>query len=279
MSGFKPGGLTWVVDLPDPRDYTPDHEAVARLLLDLKPRRRYPTSVDWREYCGPVEDQADLGTGAVHACLGLLAYCLRRAAGQTLDPSWWFLYQVAQRVAPQGACRLRTVCKAIVRFGVPAERYWRYDPAGADQQPDAFVYAAAKRFCTARYVRLDARGEPPEARLARIKAFLAAGFACTLGFSVFTSISIDPEIPFPTIFDAVRGGQAVLAVGYDDNRRIRSDRGALLVRSSWGPAWGEGGYGWLPYAYVREQLARDFWTLLEPHWLASGEFQRPVWPS
>jgi C1A family cysteine protease len=67
----------------------------------------------------------------------------------------------------------------------------------------------------------------------------------------------------------------VVAVGYDDSRRIRSDKGALLVRNSWGPDWGEAGYGWLPYSYVKRRLAMDFWTVLKPAWLRSGEFELP----
>lgn len=48
-----------------------------------------------------------------------------------------------------------------------------------------------------------------------------------------------------------------------------------LISPFWGEAWGESGYGWLPYAYVTAGLAIDFWTLVWPEWLASGEFQRP----
>jgi C1A family cysteine protease len=37
------------------------------------------------------------------------------------------------------------------------------------------------------------------------------------------------------------GGQAVLAVGYDDaNKR-------LIVRNSWGKGWGDEGYFYMPY--------------------------------
>jgi C1A family cysteine protease len=75
------------------------------------------------------------------------------------------------------------------------------------------------------------------------------------------------------MFDIVRGGQAAVAVGYDDMRVIRSTRGALLVRNSWGSGRGEAGYGWLPGAYVKEQLAVDFWTLVKGEWVETGEFE------
>ena len=71
------------------------------------------------------------------------------------------------------------------------------------------------------------------------------------------------RFPFRRATDRIRGGLAVTAVGYDDKRRIRSDKGALLVRNSWGSDWGEQGYGWLPYAYIRERLATDIWTIAE----------------
>jgi C1A family cysteine protease len=75
--------------------------------------------------------------------------------------------------------------------------------------------------------------------------------------------------------DSVSFGHALAVVGYDDTLRIRSDKGALLVRNSLGRGWGEEGYGWLPYSYVRTRLAVDAWTLLKRGWLRSGEFFAP----
>ena len=48
--------------------------------------------------------------------------------------------------------------------------------------------------------------------------------------------------------------------------------GALLVRNSWGPGWGDGGYGWLPYEYVLKELALDWWSLVKAEWIDTGEF-------
>jgi C1A family cysteine protease len=94
------------------------------------------------------------------------------------------------------------------------------------------------------------------------------------GFPVYTSLDRSEDIALPTRFDALRGGQTVMAVGYDDKRRIRSDKGAILIRNSWGPDWGDAGYGWLPYSYIQRKIAHDFWTVLTPAWISSDEFYR-----
>jgi C1A family cysteine protease len=272
----------WRPDLPDHRDYPVDHDVAATVLSQLKVRSRkppeLPTSVDWRDYCGPVEDQQELGTSAAHACVALIQQFERRASGRLLRLSRLFAHQAARRQLNSGGdarVSLRTVLKAIVQCGVPPEKYWPYDASKLTCEPDAFAYSFQRRFRTLRYVRLDSREANGEQVLSRLRGFLAAGFPFVFGFPVCTAVTDEAEVPLPRSTDAIVGGQAVTAVGYDDKRRIRSDKGALLVRNSWGDKWGDNGYGWLPYAYVIERLAMDFWTLLKPAWLRSGEFKYP----
>ena len=64
-------------------------------------------------------------------------------------------------------------------------------------------------------------------------------------------------MPMPKIpQESVRGGHAVLAVGYDDSKQ------AVLIRNSWGKDWGIKGYFWMPYAYIStEDYCNDFWTI------------------
>jgi C1A family cysteine protease len=63
-------------------------------------------------------------------------------------------------------------------------------------------------------------------------------------------------VPVPTRHDHLRGGHAVLVVGYDHARRL------LTFRNSWGRGWGDGGYGYLPYAFIASaNLTWDFWTM------------------
>jgi C1A family cysteine protease len=178
------------------------------------------------------------------------------------------------RVVGDHSADLRSVLKAMQCFGIPPEEFWPYEVDKVDREPDAFLYSFTGEYRAIRYVRLDMRNASGKQTLDMVRAFVAAGFPVAFGFPVPTSITMDGDIPYRPALDSIRGGQAVVCAGYD-NRRLGAARGALLVRNSWGTQWGEAGYGWLPYRYVEEQLASDFWTILHPEWLESGEFRRP----
>ena len=107
--------------------------------------------------------------------------------------------------------------------------------------PPAFTYGFAREFNKIRFVRLDGRQQTGEETLELAQSFLAAGFPFVLGFPVSNAVGRDAEIPFPTVFDSVRTGMAAVAVGYDDSLRIHSDKGALLIRTSWGDRLGRPG--------------------------------------
>jgi C1A family cysteine protease len=64
-----------------------------------------------------------------------------------------------------------------------------------------------------------------------------------------------------------------MAVGYDSSKGIEDCTGALLIRNSWGPEWGDKGYGWLPYAYVEAGLAVDFWSLVRADFVDTDLFK------
>jgi C1A family cysteine protease len=270
----------WRRDGPDHRDFTTRHSRVRRMFARLRVRNQArPASVDWREYCIPVQDQQHLSTSSAHACIGLFQYFERRATGQVITPSRLFVHVNALRLAgcddARGGADLRTTFKAAVKFGLPAERFWPYDPAALGRVPEAYVYAFNTEYRDVRYVRIDASMQSGVETLETVRLLLAAGFACALGFGVPSSLTSEPEIAFPSRFDSICTGHAVTVVGYDDALRIRSTRGALLIRSSWGSNWGQDGYGWLPYRYVTDHLAADVWTALRPKWLRSGEFRNP----
>ena len=282
-------GLGWLPDYPDLRDYTPQSEAVVPLLAKTAvPKvgtksKKAPAKVDLREWCSPVEDQGQIGSCTAHAGVGMLEYFERRLHGKHLDASRRFLYKVTRALGQlegDSGAFLRTTMGAMVLFGVPPEEYWPYSEAEFDEEPPTFCYAFAQNYQAVKYYRLDPPGTERADLLAAIKSHLASQLPAIFGFTVYGSIAQageDGKIPFPAPGDKVEGGHAVMAVGYDDAVKIANrgeeTKGAFLIRNSWSSGWGEEGYGWLPYDYVLEGLADDWWALIENEWVDTGEFK------
>jgi C1A family cysteine protease len=99
--------------------------------------------------------------------------------------------------------------------------------------------------------------------LTSLKACLAHGYPIVFGFQVYETfesqqVAATGVVPLPGTGEQLLGGHAVLAVGYDDTAT------RFLVRNSWGPGWGQGGYFTMPYLYLTERdLSNDFWAVLQ----------------
>ena len=279
-------GMGWLRDHPSLRDYTTEHEKVAPLLAETSvPEAPAPAKVDLRQWCSPIEDQGELGSCTAHAGVGMIEYYERKAFGRHINASRAFLYKATRKLGGfkgDSGAFLRTTIGAMALFGVVPERYWRYNIKRFDREPPAFCYAFAQNFQSLVYYRLDPPKTTPDQTLTAIKTHLASQMPAMFGFSVYDSIydNNSGKIPFPTANEEMVGGHAIMAVGYDDGMKIKNRRpggkettGAFLIRNSWGTSWGEQGYGWLPYAYVTESLADDWWVLQKQEWVDTGQFK------
>lgn len=241
--------MGWMPDLPDRRDF----------LFSARPHVLLPSRVDLRPHCSPVQDQLDLGACTAFAIVGALEYLQRVRHRPSRQLSKQFLYyqeRVIERTVKQDAgAQIRDGIKACAKIGVSMESLCRYDTATFTRKPRAAAYVdAAKRTITA-YKRIQT--------LHGVRTALAAGTPVVFGFSVYDSfesedVALHGVVPMPKKNEPMIGGHAVLAVGYDDEKRM------VLCRNSWSESWGIKGYFWLPYAYIMDRdLSDDFWAITE----------------
>jgi C1A family cysteine protease len=286
-------GTGWLPPRPDLRDFTEAAPEIAEMTKKLGLRKGEkakapPTSIDLRAWCSPVENQLGLGSCTAHAAVGMVEYFQRRAFGKHLEGSRLFVYKTTRnlmQVTGDTGAWLRSAMGALCLCGVPDEKYWPYtdvDP-DFDKEPSSFVYAVGDNYEALKYFCHDPQGAnlPGSTILTNLKKYLQAGVPSMFGFWGFPSFDacdVKGGIPYPCPDEQAQWGHAIVAVGYDDAKEIKNSKcdttttGALLIRNSWGTGWGDQGYGWLPYDYVLNKLALDFWSLLSMEWVDSKRF-------
>lgn len=303
MKGDKAGeplATGWMPPLPDMRDYSNEHPVISKLSMKLgidgsntiKNENNIPDCVDLREWCSPVEDQLSLGSCTANAVVGMVEYFQNRAYGTHIEGSRLFVYKATRKLmlsTGDSGAWLRSAMGAVVLFGIPDEKYFPYTLDGKtvnpewDSEPDAFLYSLANHYSAVNYFCHDPLGKKTSKKdvLSNVKTYLAAGIPSVFGFFGFPSFenSDSPgSIPYPCKNERAEWGHAVMAVGYDDDKVIintksnEKTKGALMIRNSWGRTWGQDGYGWIPYDYILDGLAEDFWSILSMEWIDTEQF-------
>mgnify|MGYP001002319971 CR=1 FL=1 len=239
----------WLPDLPDHRDqpYRPRRLA----------RRALPKAVDLRPGCSAIEDQGALGSCTANALVGALEFLEIKDGRPPADLSRLFVYYnervIEGTVRQDSGAMLRDGIKSLARLGVCGEALWPYRIARFAVRPGAACYTQARRHRITQYQRLSS--------LAEMRDCLAAGLPFVFGFSVYasfesTAVARSGRVNLPGRGEALLGGHAVCAVGYDDAAR------RFICRNSWGAGWGLRGYFTMPYAYLEDRnLSDDFWTI------------------
>jgi C1A family cysteine protease len=247
---FRVARFGWLPDLPDHRDQL--YAAPAELVAVL------PAKMDLRPHCPPVYNQGELGSCTANAIAGVIEFDRLKQKLADFTPSRLFIYYnervIERSVDSDSGAQIRDGIKSVGKQGDCPETEWPYVIAKFKTKPPKNCYTDALKYKVVLYQRV-------AQTLSQLKGCLASGYPFVFGFSVYESfesaqVAKTGHAGLPKSGEAVIGGHAVAAVGYNDMKQW------FIVRNSWGAGWGRKGYFTLPYAYVTDaSLASDFWTV------------------
>lgn len=219
-----------------------------------------PPSVDNRPNCPPVYDQGDLGSCTGNALAGVVQIQRKRLKlAPDFAPSRLFIYYneraIEGSIPEDAGASIEDGIKTLTALGVCDETLWPYDVAAFANMPNDAAYTAALKTIIKDYQQL------ANNNINQLKAALVKDGAFALGFTVYESFMSEQVaktgiMPMPHRHEAVAGGHAVVAVGYDDSKQM------FIVRNSWGTTWGQDGYFDFPYQYmINTRLTNDCYNV------------------
>ena len=244
----------WIKDRDDSRDEYTYLESF-RDIEGLK----IPRKVDLRDKFPSVYNQGALGSCTANAISGLYEYTLHKEKEyEKFIPSRLFIYynerDLEGTIDVDSGAQLRDGLKSIKKIGVCNEREWPYIISKFKNKPTKECYKDAEIHKLLSYKKI------PQ-NLSSLKKSLSLGNPFVFGFNVYENFETKEVeetgiMSLPTDGDKILGGHAVLAVGYCDDKKC------FIIRNSWGKDWGEGGYFYMPYNFIKEsKYCNDFWTI------------------
>jgi len=199
---------------------------------------------DLRSSFGAIRNQGNRPTCVAFAVSD--AHAAARGARTALSVEHLY-YHAVQRTPggrPQDGVSLARILDALRLDGQAAESRWPYLPA----VPDDLALWVPPPTATPVF-KADSVTALPAA--AAIVAELNAGRPVVLTFMVSLAFcAVQDGIVRPKAADTDVDWHAVVAVGHGQNE----GRPCLLVRNSWGEAWGLGGYAWVDLDYLLPRL-------------------------
>lgn len=240
---------------PDFRDFR-DHFFNLKEFLE-----RVPTSSDHRHLEAPCYDQKTIGSCTGNAISGEIQFERRKLGLADFIPSRLQIYyderEMEGTVGMDAGAQIRDGIKCVNKFGAAPESLWPYDVSKFTVKPPKEVYDAAKLDRALKYGRVKQDIDFMRQMLSQEDGFV-------FGFKVYPSFMSDTVaktgmMSMPTMMDRIRGpigGHAVKVSGHDDNKE------RFIIRNSWGPEWGDGGYFYMPYDYLLNPLlTSDLWNI------------------
>jgi len=237
--------------------WIPDVEDITDLFFTPDPWVSIPMTVDLSPQCSAVETQGSLGSCSANALVSALEYLENIEKMEFTDLSRLFVYYNARVIQDtiniDSGAHIKDGIGALQTYGVCSEKNWPYIISQFKKEPPLDNYSEAVQHKIVSAERLSG--------LNNMLQCLSQGYPFIFGFTVYESfeskeVAQTGVLNMPKSGEAKRGGHAVLAVGFNSDKKV------FKVRNSYGPGWGQKGYFTMPFDYLQDpNLSGDYWVI------------------
>jgi len=212
-----------------------------------------PTTIDYTFKMTPVRNQGDEGTCVAFASVvGIKEYQDSKEYKKMLKLSPRYIYSLCKLndgSPEEEGTYPRVAMKMLLNYGTPPESYWPYKPHQVNK-PKQGADKAATKYRVKAYARIKT--------ILEMRRSLVINGPFIAGVDVYESWFTDKAsktgvIAMPKKSDQYQGGHAICIVGYDDIKKL------FKFKNSWGDDWGDSGYGYLAYDYMK-RYCLDAWS-------------------
>lgn len=217
-----------------------------------------PKSIDMRRLMPPIYNQLELGSCTANSSVAYTVFLNSNKVELSRLFEYFKAREIEGTVDEDSGATNRDSVKAIKKNGVCEEKFMPYNVDKFTVAPTDAAIANAKSYTISSYSLLNS--------LTGIKQTLAVSKPIIIGMDVFesfegSSIANTGIMPIPKKTEEYLGGHSVLVVGYIDGKNpTKSLTGCLIIRNSWGIEWGDKGYFYMPYEYLKEHTF-DYWVM------------------
>lgn len=238
-NGFIYGDTTFKLLTDDDVDDRPLEET-------YEPRNTARKDVDLRRFFTPIKNQGQVGACTVFSVASVFEYIQKKNKSEEYDLSERFVYHnvcKANGSMEDNGSSVNIVIESIRKLGICTEQlcpnieYYQEEPS-----PLAYENARGRTIRQAMNVRVDHQS---------ITSALSEGYPVIVSLKVFDSFGDDNRgfVYRPTdeeLTSGKHGYHALVIVGYVESY------GFYIVRNSWGTAFGDRGYCYIPFSYIED---------------------------
>lgn len=245
----------------------------------------YPATLDLKPEVFEIDNQLSVGSCTANAATSVPEDMLKKVGeGKSLSRLfnyWTSRNLILEQPGIEGST-MRAAIRAIKHLGVCREILWPYTIQAVDMRPIDEAFQEAAQRVIQRYEIIDTRLPNPlppadglsqedwwriilamvaERVMRQMKSALNEGlqvaFSCTLG-QMWLGLQgpwqqhVYPRAAPNDPTNPSVGGHAMVCIGYDDSCQ------RFLIENSWGPQWGDGGFGGMPYDTFTHNLMEGF---------------------